>query len=116
VPSSHLSPDLSVLFAAQHGLITREQAERNGLTRRMVVRRIAAGLLDEPAPGVLRLVGAPGTWEQRVMGVTLSSRGRAVASHRLRRGAPRPGRLQPFGRRGQRDPAVAAAACGDHRP
>ena len=70
------------MFAAQHGLITREQAERHGLTRRMVTRRIAVGLLDEPAPGVLRLVGATGTWEQRVMGVTLSSGGRAVASHR----------------------------------
>jgi very-short-patch-repair endonuclease len=81
MPSSHLSPDLSAVFAAQHALITREQAERCGLTRGMVVRRMAAGLLDEPAPGV-RLVGAPGTWEQRVMGVTLSSGGRAVASHR----------------------------------
>ena len=82
MPSSRLSPDLSAVFAAQHGLITREQAERHGLTWRMASRRIAAGVLDEPAPGVLRLVGATRTWEQRLMGVTLSSRGRAVASHR----------------------------------
>jgi hypothetical protein len=82
MPSSRLSPDLSAVFAAQHGLITREQAEHHGLTRRMVVRRVAAGLLDEPAPRVLRLSGASPTWEQRVMGVTLSSGGRAVVSHR----------------------------------
>lgn len=82
MPSSHLSPDLSAVFAAQHGLITREQAARHGLTRRMATRRMAVGVLDEPIPGVLRLVGAPGTWEQHVMGVTLSGGGRAVASHR----------------------------------
>jgi hypothetical protein len=70
------------VFAAQHGRITRAQAEDHGLTRRMIVRRIAAGVLDEPHPGVLRLVGAPATWEQRVMAVVLSSGGRAVASHR----------------------------------
>lgn len=82
MPSSRLSPDLSAVFAAQHGLITRKQGVRHGLTWRMASRRIAAGVLDEPAPGVLRLVGATRTWEQHLMGVTLSSRGRAVASHR----------------------------------
>jgi hypothetical protein len=82
MPSSHLSPDLSAVFATQHGLITRVQADHHGLTRRMVVRRVAAGLLDEPAPGVLRLSGATPSWEQRVMAVTLSSGGQAVASHR----------------------------------
>ena len=82
MPSSNLSPELSAVLASQRGLITTEQAQRHGLTRRMVKRRIAAGSLEEAAPGVLRLVDAGTSWEQHLLSVTLSSGGRAAVSHR----------------------------------
>jgi hypothetical protein len=62
--------------------VTVHEARAHGLSRATVARRIAAGQLDRPLPQVLRLVGAPGTWEQDVMAAVLATRRLAVASHR----------------------------------
>ena len=53
-----------------------------GLSRRGIARRIGSGHLDEPSPGVLRLCGTPGSWQQAVRIATLAAGGHAVASHR----------------------------------
>ena len=74
--------NLSDLFAAQHGLVTTEQARRRGLSRATIARRVASGHLDRPAAGVLRLCAVPPSPEQVLLSVVLSSGSRAVASHR----------------------------------
>jgi len=55
---------VSELAAAQHGVFSRGQAASVGLTRNRIVRLIAAGVLEEPRPGVYLLRGAPHTWQQ----------------------------------------------------
>jgi len=74
--------NLSDLFAAQHGLVTVDQARQRGLSRATIARRVATGLLDRPAPGVLRLRAVPPSPEQVLLSAVLSSRSPAVASHR----------------------------------
>jgi hypothetical protein len=73
---------LPALFAAQHGLVSVTQARAFGLSDRMVRRRAELGELDRPAPGVVRLLSTPRSWEQQAMLATLAGRGHAVASHR----------------------------------
>ncbi len=75
---------------------------------------IARGILDEPVPGVLRFVGAPQTWEQRLMLTSLATRepGRAIAgsSARLHRldGFDDDDRRHVAVRRGTRHPCESA--------
>jgi hypothetical protein len=47
----------------------------------MVRRRVAAGLVEEPQPGVIVFGGSPGSWHQQVKVATLGARP-TVASHR----------------------------------
>jgi hypothetical protein len=72
---------LAAIAAGQHQLVTRAQAAAAGLDRRAVARRMAAGLLDEPRPTILRLPG-PRTWAQDLHGAVLAAGPGAVASHR----------------------------------
>ncbi len=85
-PRSVLSPDveraLAAAMATQDGLVTRAVAYRIGLNRRTVATRLRAGVLDEPAPGVLRSAAVAPTWRQQLRLATLVGAGRGVASHR----------------------------------
>lgn len=67
------------LAASQHGAVSRSQAASLGLDRRAVRRLVERGLLQEPIPTVLRLVGAPATWKQRATLPTLTSACAAVS-------------------------------------
>lgn len=69
------------LAASQHGAFSRAQAAVRGLSASRIRTRLRRGELDEPAPGVLRLVGAPRTWHQRASIAALAGGGAAV-SHR----------------------------------
>jgi very-short-patch-repair endonuclease len=70
------------MAARQHGLITREQAERCGLGRRAWYSAQRAGHLVGIAPRVAVLPGASSTTEQRILAAVLSAGGGAIASHR----------------------------------
>jgi very-short-patch-repair endonuclease len=54
------------LAASRHGAISRRQAADNGIGRNAIARLIERGVLREPVPGVLLVVGAPTTWQRRV--------------------------------------------------
>lgn len=64
--------------ASRHGAFTRSQAAENGLGHSAVGRLIRRGVLEEPAPGVLLISGAPATFEQRAYIATLANAGRGL--------------------------------------
>jgi hypothetical protein len=72
---------LAAIAAAQHQLVTRAQAAAAGLDRRSIARRLAAGLVDEPRPGILRLPGSR-SWAQELRAAVLAAGRGVVASHR----------------------------------
>jgi hypothetical protein len=72
---------VSALAATQHGAFSRAQASERGLERGAIRRLLLAGVLDEPIPTVLVLLGTPRTWEQLAILPTLTRAG-AVLSHR----------------------------------
>ncbi len=78
----HHSADrlIGALADLQHGLVTRQQARELGLTDAQIARRVAQGRWVKCEPHVFRIVGAPATWQQRVLSVCLATEG--VASHR----------------------------------
>lgn len=80
----HRPTDRHLLHVAggQHGVAHRATATAAGLTPRMVADRVDAGRLAWAAPSVLRVVGAPRTWQQEVMTAVLQADARAGASHR----------------------------------
>lgn len=66
--------------AAQHALITRDQAIACGCSGDWLERSVRRGGLDRPHPGVYRVAGAPQTIDQALLAAVLASGG--VASHR----------------------------------
>ena len=68
--------------ASRHGALTRSQAADHGLTPKVVTRLLRDHVLTEPTPGVLVMVGSPGTWRQRLYVATLASKGAGVAAAR----------------------------------
>lgn len=76
-----LDAAIARLAAAQHGIISRAQVRSVGGNSGSIDRRIHAGWLEPAAPGVLRVGGAPATWESRVAAAVLSSGTDAAASH-----------------------------------
>lgn len=66
----------------QHGLITLEQARRLGCTSDAVWQRLRTGRWEAVAEGVYRFAGAPPTWEQGLLALTLAAGPTAAASHR----------------------------------
>jgi hypothetical protein len=72
----------AALAALSDGVSTRRLAAKSGLDARAVARRVANGVLDEPAPGVLRFTAAPRTWRQEVRVAVLGAGRGAAASHR----------------------------------
>lgn len=72
--------DLTPLFEAQHGLITRAQALNNGFSRRAIDWRLKCGEWIAVRSGVYRLRGLASTWDQRLHAAMLWTKG--AASHR----------------------------------
>jgi hypothetical protein len=72
--------ELTNWFERQHGLVTRAQVLRAGLSRRAIDWRLKTGQWLAARPGVYRLRGTLATWEQRVHAAMLWSCG--AASHR----------------------------------
>jgi hypothetical protein len=68
------------LAAAQHGLVSVEQARR-WLSQAAIDKRVERETLDRPRRGVLRIAGTPDTWEQRLLAAVLAAGRGAVASH-----------------------------------
>ena len=68
-------------FARQHGVIGRQDALADGLTRSQIRRRVQSGRWLEPMPGVYRHAAHPVTPEQQIMAAVLSAGPPAVASH-----------------------------------
>jgi very-short-patch-repair endonuclease len=68
------------LAAAQHWLITRDQALRLGLSRHALDRRRRSGLLVPMFAGIYRVGAAPESWLQHLLAACLWVPG--VASHR----------------------------------
>jgi predicted transcriptional regulator of viral defense system len=74
-----LAGNLDRTARSQHGLVTREQLLKLGISSAQVQTRITTGALVRMRPGVYRISGAPSTWEQAVLGTCLAAN--AVASH-----------------------------------
>ncbi len=70
------------LAARQRSLVHRDQAVALGMTLRQYQGRTKSGLFVRSQPNVVRLAGAPVTWEQRVQAACLSAGEGAAASHR----------------------------------
>lgn len=72
----------SRVAAAQHGLLTLADVAASGAPRGALRRWTAAGRIERVGAGVYRLVGAPPTWEQRLLAAVLAAGEGAMASHR----------------------------------
>lgn len=71
-----------MLAGRQHGLVTRDQLLRHGLSSDAIWRRVRSGALVEALPGVYRIPGAPRTWHQSLLAACLWAGEGAAASHR----------------------------------
>lgn len=83
--------------ASRHGALTRSQAAAHGISSRVIQRLLRDGVLSEPVPGVLVVVGSVPSWHQNVYVATLASRRAgaggfrsAAALHRLDSHEPGP--------------------------
>src|SRR5437588_11829362 len=65
----------------QHGLITRVQARELGISDDAIDWRVRNGIWQRVHRNVLRLPGAPATWQQSIMAACLAIPG-STASHR----------------------------------
>ena len=79
MPTSASLGAVGELAASRHGVFTRRQAADNELGRMAVTRLRRRGVIDEPVPGVLRIRGAPPTFEQAAYVGTLAGGGRSLA-------------------------------------
>ncbi|HEX2782224.1 MAG TPA: AbiEi antitoxin N-terminal domain-containing protein [Ilumatobacteraceae bacterium] len=68
--------------ASRHGALTRSQAAERGISKRVVERLLRDAWIDERAPGVLVVRGAPPTWQQRMYVATQAGGGVGVAAFR----------------------------------
>jgi very-short-patch-repair endonuclease len=70
------------LARSQHGVISRSQALRIGLSSDAIARRLSRGRWETLYPRVYRVSGAPPSWRQTLFGACLWTGPDAVASHR----------------------------------
>ena len=73
---------MAELASQQHGLVAVVQIEALGVGRSAVRHRLDRGVWASAARGVVRLGGAPITWESRLLAHVLAAGEGAVASHR----------------------------------
>lgn len=77
-----INETLARIGAQHHGVITLEQAERAGLTRKSLHHRVRNGTLERLKPGVFRIAGTVDSWERRALSACAAAGPRAVVSHR----------------------------------
>jgi len=70
------------LAAAQHALVTWDQARALGVTPQAIRGRVAAGRWDHLHLGVYRVAGSPETYEQALLAACLAVGPLVAASHR----------------------------------
>ena len=70
------------LAASQHGVVTRVQAARCGMTPKMIRARKVAGVVREPYPGVFEVGPATASWHSDLIAAILAAGPEAVVSHR----------------------------------
>ncbi|PLS75928.1 MAG: hypothetical protein CYG61_05170 [Actinobacteria bacterium] len=70
------------MAGAQYALITRHQLVQSGVSVHTVKRWLVEGRLQLVHPTVYRMVGAPVSWEQRMLAAVLAAGRGVVASHR----------------------------------
>src|SRR5579875_824026 len=73
--------ELRYRFRDQHGVVSRSELRRLGISSQAERRRVARGDWERVGKHVLRLAGAPETPEQALMAVCLEAGPGAVASH-----------------------------------
>jgi len=78
------SVDLAIaqIAAAQHGIVTLQQALDVGVTREAVRHRVAGRRLESLHPAVYRVAGSPVNWRGTLLAACLAAPGPGVASHR----------------------------------
>ena len=121
IPSRHNSGmnverELAERARRQHGLVTRKQARRAGLTVRQVDHRVATGRWTSVRPGVYAGGWVPPSAEQAVLAVVLAAGQPSAASHGTaavlwRLPVPPPGRMHLATPRGKR---VALEGVSQH--
>jgi len=72
--------DVAELALRQHGVFTRRQAVRLGITNKMIAIRLQKGTWERVDRAVFRFAGTPRSWHARVAAACFA--GPAVASHR----------------------------------
>jgi hypothetical protein len=79
-----MDPDLEIARLAEryHGVVTRAQALRIGMSSRSIARRVELGAWERLHDGVYRLAGTPRNWEQTLLAACRAAGPGAVASHR----------------------------------
>jgi hypothetical protein len=79
-----MDPDTTIAALArdQHGMVSRSQALKEGLTWEQVHHRRERGLLVDMFEGVYRHAAVPLTWKGRLMAAVLAAGDGAYASHR----------------------------------
>jgi very-short-patch-repair endonuclease len=77
----HLDGTIAERSRKQLGLLHTDQALQLGTTPHQLRGLIEAGFLERVEPGVLRVAGAPVTWEQRLLAGLLGLGPDAVVSH-----------------------------------
>lgn len=69
------------LAADQHGLVSRSQALAAGISDAQLTALKGAGVVATAGRGIVRVVGVPRSWEQRISGALLRSGAGTAASH-----------------------------------
>ncbi|CAN5470486.1 DUF559 domain-containing protein [soil metagenome] len=77
----HTAPLLAIA-QPQAGLVHRRQLREAGIDRDAIARHVRAGILEHAAPGVLRLTGSLGSWEQRLWRGVLTAQAEALVTFR----------------------------------
>lgn len=73
---------LATLAAQQHGLASLDQLTRLGFSAGRIDHRRRSGRWTKAAPGVIRLAGAPVTWESELLAGVLALRDAGVVARR----------------------------------
>jgi hypothetical protein len=72
---------LGRFFREQHGIVSRAQVLRLGITPRQIQHRLACGEWQLVHPGVYRLAASPATFSQRLLAACFAAGAQSVASH-----------------------------------
>lgn len=72
---------LAAVAAAQHGVVSLDQARQAGFTDHQIQGLVEGGRLVRPLRGALLVAGCPATWEQNVMTAVAAAGDASLASH-----------------------------------